>query len=110
MKTSNSFAIAGRLAADAEVKNFSNSSKATVRIAVSNKKDDKTTTGWLNIEAWRKDAADFQNLKKGQLLQFSGFFRPEEYTDKDGKQRSIVTLVATEWTPVTADKKDEKEA
>lgn len=110
MKTSNSFAIAGRLAADAEVRTFSNSSKATVRIAVSTKKDDKTTTGWMNMEAWRKDAADFDALKKGQFIQFNGFFRPEEYTDKDGKQHSIVTLVATEWQPVTTEKKEKKEA
>lgn len=108
MKTTNSFAVAGRLAADAEVKNFTNSNKASFRIAVSSKKDDKTTTGWVNLEAWNKDAKAFENLKKGTLIQFNGFFRPEEYTDKEGKQHNVIVFVATSWEPVTADANEEK--
>lgn len=108
MKTTNSFAVAGRLAADAEVKNFTNSNKASFRIAVSSKKDDKTTTGWMNLEAWSKDPEAFATLKKGTLVQFNGFFRPEEYTDKEGKQHNIIVFVATSWEPVTADDNEEK--
>lgn len=108
MRTTNSFAIAGRLAADAEVRNFTNSSKASVRIAVTYKKEDKTTTGWMNIEAWRKDASAFENLKKGRLVQFEGIIRPEEYTDKDGKMHNVVVFVATKWEAVTAEKKKDE--
>lgn len=108
MKTTNSFSVAGRLAADAEVKNTTNSNVANVRVAVSSKKGEQTTTGWIDIEAWNKDAKAFENLKKGSLIQFNGFFRPEEYDTKEGKHRQVIVFVATSWEPVTADNNEEK--
>lgn len=106
MKTTNNFSLVGRLAADAEVKNFNNSSKAEMRIAVSRIKGNETITGWINIEAWKNDNNDFEELKKGKLIQFNGFFAPDAYTTKDGKNIANVKLVAAEWTPVT--KKEEE--
>lgn len=108
MKASNSFSVAGRLAADAQVKNTTNSNVANARVAVSSKKGENTTTGWIDIEAWNKDAQAFENLKKGQLIQFNGFLRPEEYKTKDGKHRQVIIFVATSWEPVTADTNEEK--
>jgi single-strand DNA-binding protein len=58
----------------------------------------------INCECWRKqaDADTFELLKKGQLVQLSGYIRPEEWIDEDGTKHSRIVFVATSVSEVKA--------
>ena len=53
----------------------------------------------MNMEAWRKNehTESFDKLTKGTLLTVEGFFKPEEWTDKDGVKHSRIIMVATKF-------------
>lgn len=55
----------------------------------------------MNIEAWRKNenTSSFENLTKGTQLTVEGFFKPEEWTDKDGVKKNRIIMVATKFYP-----------
>ena len=55
----------------------------------------------MNVEAWRKnDLTDsFGQLTKGTLLTVEGFFKPEEWEDKDGVKHNRLVMVATKFYP-----------
>ena len=100
-KTTNNFAIAGFVVNDAEVRECTNSNIARFGLSVKRtekkSEEEKSTSAILNIETWCKkdDTQKLDLMKKGMLIQVEGFFKPEQYTDKDGKEKHVIKLVAT---------------
>ena len=58
-------------------------------------------SAFMNIEAWRKNenSGSFDQLTKGTLLTVEGYFKPEEWTDKDGVQHNRIVTVAVKFYP-----------
>ena len=89
-KIENNFAVTGFVAKDAEVRQFTTTSVARFPLAVArqekNGEETKRISAFMNIEAWRKNenTGSFDQLTKGTLLTVEGYFKPEEWTDKDG--------------------------
>ena len=108
MNTTNSLVLTGRLTADAEVSKLTNSHKAVIRVAVNSKKDDKTSTAFVSLEAFNKDPQAFDTLKKGQLMKFNGFFRADEWEDKEGKKQNRLVFVSTSWEKFEYTKKEDE--
>ena len=61
----------------------------------------KRKSAFMNVEAWRKNenAESFSQLTKGTLLTIEGYFKPEEWADKDGVLHNNVVMVATKFYP-----------
>ena len=101
-KIENNFAVTGFVAKDAEVRQFTTTSVARFPLAVArqekNGEDTKRISAFMNIEAWRKNenTGSFDQLTKGTLLTVEGYFKPEEWTDKDGVPVSYTHLRAHE--------------
>lgn len=112
-KTNNNFVIAGFVVNDADVKKFDTASIARFGIAfrTTEKKgtEDKTASAIVNIETWCKndDSEKFALMKKGTCVKVEGFFKAERFTDKDGRDRNAVKMVATKLEAV--EKKENKE-
>ena len=55
----------------------------------------------MNIEAWRKNenTGSFDILTKGTMLTVEGYFKPEEWIDKDGTKRNRIVIVAVKFYP-----------
>ena len=100
-KMENNFAVSGFVAVDAQVNNFEKASVARFPLSLGRKETVNGTevrkSALMNIEAWRskENLADFELLKKGNLVTVEGYFKPEEYTGKDGKNHQIVVFNAT---------------
>ena len=96
----NSFKISG-FVSFSEEKAFNNSSVCRFSISVSRKEKDTDnwTSAFLNAEAWVKneEVEKFATLQKGNRVTVEGFFKPEEWTDKDGKKHNRVILAATKF-------------
>ena len=86
-KIENNFTVSGFVGKDAEIRQFANASVARFSLA------------FMNMEAWRKNehTESFDKLTKGTLLTVEGFFKPEEWTDKDGVKHSRIIMVATKF-------------
>jgi len=113
-KIENSFVVTGFVANDAQVRNFETASVAHFSIAISRSekkgKETSYTSAFLPVEAWRKNevATAFEKIKKGEILTVKGYFKPEEWTDKEtGHKRNRISLVAVEFYPAP-DKEEEK--
>lgn len=106
MKTSNQVIVSGRLAQDAEIRQFANSTKATFALAISRteKRGEETVrpVAYQPCEVWRKNGTteSFAQLTKGTLIEISGWIRPEEFIDKTGTRRHRIIFVANKFTPV----------
>lgn len=104
-KIENNFTVSGFVGKDAEIRQFTNSSVARFPLAVSRqeKSGEETTrvSAFINVEAWRKnDHTDsFDQIAKGTLLTIEGYFKPEEWTDKDGVKHNRIVMVATKFYP-----------
>ena len=104
-KIENNFTVSGFVGKDAEIRQFTNSSVARFPLAVSRqeKSGEETTrvSASINVEAWRKnDHTDsFDQIAKGTLLTIEGYFKPEEWTDKDGVKHNRIVMVATKFYP-----------
>lgn len=104
-KIENNFQITGFVGKDAEIRQFTNASVARFSLAVSRqeKNGEETTrvSAFMSMEAWRKNdhTESFDKLTKGTLLTVEGFFKPEEWTDKDGVKRNRIVLVANKFYP-----------
>jgi len=98
-KYENNFAVTGYVAKDAEVYQFTNTSVARFPLAVG--EETKRISAFMNIEAWRKNenSGSFDQLTKGTLLTVEGYFKPEEWTDKDGVQHNRIVTVAVKFYP-----------
>lgn len=119
-KIENNFAVTGFVGKDAEIRQFTTSSVARFSLAISrqekNGEENTRTSAFINAEAWRKNdhTESFDHLTKGTLLTIEGYFKPEEWTDKDGVKRNRIIMVATKFYPAPekeeAPKEEEKPA
>ena len=117
MKTMNNFQISGFVVNNATVNQFATASLARFGISVRRTEkigdEEKKVSAILNIEAWKSnEAADsFDLLKKGTRLSVEGYFKPEEWTDKDNVNHNTIKLVATKFFEMKSeDKSDETTA
>ncbi len=117
MKTMNNFQISGFVVNNAIVNQFATASVARFGISIrrteKNGDEEKKVSAILNIEAWKSnETADaFDLLKKGIRLAVEGYFKPEEWTDKDNVNHNSVKLVATKFFEMKSeDKSDESPA
>ena len=100
----NSFSLTGYVAVEATVKSFDKSAVARFPLSISrteaNGDEQVRKSALINCECWRKSAeADtFDLLKKGKLIQISGFVKPEEWTSEDGSRHNRIIFVVTSVT------------
>ena len=110
-KIENSFSVSGFVANNAEIRNFTTSSVARFSLVLGRqeKVGEETirVSALIGCEAWRKNEnlEDFNQISKGTLLTVEGYFKPEEWTDKDGVKHNRVIMVATKFYPAV-DKED----
>ena len=110
-KIENSFSVSGFVANNAEIRNFTTSSVARFSLVLGRqeKVGEETirVSEFIGCEAWRKNEnlEDFNQISKGTLLTVEGYFKPEEWTDKDGVKHNRVIMVATKFYPAV-DKED----
>ena len=89
-KIEKNFAVTGFVAKDAEIHQFATASVARFPLAISrqekNGEETNRISALMNMEAWRKNenAGSFDQLTKGTLLTVEGYFKPEEWADKEG--------------------------
>lgn len=107
----NSFNLSGYVAVNANIRNFEKSSVARFPLSVSRTETNGDETirrsALVNCECWRKseEASTFELLKKGKLVQVSGFIRPEEWTSEDGIKHNRIVFVATTVSELSTEKK-----
>lgn len=113
----NNFQISGFVLNNATINQFATASIARFGISVRRTEkigdEEKKVSAILNIEAWKSnEAADaFDLLKKGTRLSVEGYFKPEEWTDKDNVNHNTIKLVATKFFEMKSeDKSDEPPA
>lgn len=113
-KIQNSFILSGIVGKDAEIRQFANNSVARFSLAVARTEkegeDTKRVSAFTAVEAWRKNekTEGFAILKAKAHITVEGYFRPEEWTDKDGHKQQRVTLVANRFYE-TPDKEEDPE-
>ena len=88
-KIENNFTVSGFVGKDAEIRQFANASVARFSLAVGRQEK--------NGEETNQHTESFDKLTKGTLLTVEGFFKPEEWTDKDGVKHSRIIMVATKF-------------
>ena len=104
-KIENTFTVTGFVGKDAEIRSFTSASVARFSLAVGRqeKSGDQTSriSAFLNFEAWRKNenTGSIDQLTKGTLLTVEGYFKPEEWTDKDGVLHNRIVTVAVKFYP-----------
>lgn len=104
-KIENSFVVTGFVAKDAEIRQFANTSVARFPLAISrqekNGEETNRVSALMSMEAWRKNenTGPFDQLTKGTLLTVEGYFKPEEWSDKDGVKHNRIVMVATKFYP-----------
>lgn len=100
-KIENSFAVTGFVAKDAEIRQFTNASVARFPLSVArqekNGEDTKRVSAFVNMEAWRKN----ENADSFDVLTITveGYFKPEEWADKDGVLHNRIVMVAVRFYP-----------
>lgn len=115
MKAENKFAVVGFVGSDAQIRQFTNASVARFPLAVSrqekNGEETRHVSAFLNVEVWRKNgnAESLNIITRGARLLCRGYFKPDEWTDKDGVKHNRVVLVATELLTPEKEETDSKE-
>ena len=100
-KMVNNFAVSGFVAVDAQVHQFESTGVARFPLSISHKETvngkEVRKSALINAEAWRKkeNMADFEMLKKGNLVTIEGYFKPDEYKDKENKTVQKIVFAAT---------------
>ncbi|MCC8115098.1 MAG: single-stranded DNA-binding protein [Bacteroidales bacterium] len=107
----NNFNLSGFVAVNATIRSFEKSSVARFPLSISRKEGEGDQavrkSALINCECWDKNASSprFDLLKKGTLVSISGYIRPDEFTDKEGKlQQRIVFVVTSVSVPAKAEK------
>ncbi|MBC5614622.1 single-stranded DNA-binding protein [Bacteroides hominis] len=104
-KIENNFAVTGFVGKDAEIRQFTTASVARFPLAVSrlekNGEESVRVSAFMNFEAWRKNenTGSFDQLTKGTMLTVEGYFKPEEWIDKDGAKHNRIVMVAVKFYP-----------
>ena len=117
MKTNNNFQISGFVVNDATINQFAKASVARFGLSIGrlekNGEKDSRVSAIMNIEAWKSNEASdsFNILTKGTRVTVEGYFKPEEWTDKDNVNHNTIKLVATKFFEMKdEDKSDETPA
>ena len=111
MKTMNNFQISGFVVNNAIVNQFATASVARFGISIRRTEkigdEEKKVSAILNIEAWKSNesADSFDLLKKGTRLAVEGYFKAEEWIDKDNVNHNTVKLVATKFFEMKSEDK-----
>ena len=111
MKTMNNFQISGFVVNNATINQFTTASIARFGLSVRRTEkigdEEKKVSAILNIEAWKSnEAADaFNILTKGARVLVEGYFKPEEWTDKDNVNHNTIKLVATKFSEFKEEEK-----
>mgnify|MGYP000678173148 CR=1 FL=1 len=111
-KTVNKVELTGYMGADPSVFQISkNSKKAIVRMATNenfrNKVGDwEQRTSWHNVVLWGKlaEMADAE-LRKGMRISVAGRLSYRKYTGKDGQERFVTEVIASEVELLKAETK-----
>ncbi|HKW23749.1 MAG TPA: single-stranded DNA-binding protein [Ktedonobacterales bacterium] len=104
----NKIMLIGNLGRDPEL-SYTPSGKAIAKfsLAVSRRRRDESgeqreETQWFNIVAWERLAETCNNyLKKGSKVYIEGRMTSRKYTDKDGVERTVWDVVASEMEMLT---------
>ncbi len=111
MKTMNNFQISGFVVNNATISQFATASVARFGISIRRTEkigdSEKKVSAILNIEAWKSNdnAEAFNLLTKGNRLTVEGYFKPEEWTDKDNVNHNTIKLVATKFFEMKSEEK-----
>lgn len=95
----NTVVLSGRLTARPELR-YTSSNIAYSRFSIAidrpySNEDGEKETDFINIIVWRKQAENVaEYLDKGSLVGIEGRLQNDRYTDKDGNNRSILTVLA----------------
>lgn len=101
MIKTNLFAVTG-FVANVTTHEFKNATVAhfSLGIARTEKKGEEfiTNKAYITAEAWRKNdrVNELDCLRKGAEVTIQGFFLPNTWTDKEGKQHSNIIFAATD--------------
>lgn len=104
-KIENNFTVTGFVGKDAEIRQFTNATVARFPLAVSRLentgKESNRVSAFIYFEAWRKNANtdSFDQLTKGTMLTVEGYFKPEEWADRDGVKHNRIVMVAVKFYP-----------
>lgn len=115
-KIENNFTVTGFVGKDAEIRQFTNASVARFPLAVSrlekNGEESVRVSAFINFEAWRKNenAGSFDQLTKGTMLTVEGYFKPEEWADRDGVKHNRIVMVAVKFYPAVEKDEDTEES
>lgn len=100
--------LIGNVGAEPEVRMLDGATKkASLRLATTERYtvngEKKETTEWHNVELWRNlaDVVD-KYVRKGDKLYIEGKITTRKYSDKEGVERTITTIVANELKMLTA--------
>ncbi len=102
----NNCAVTGFVGKDAEIRQFANASVARFPMAISRQEksgeETRRVSAFINVEAWRNNANtdSLSQISKGTLLTVEGYFKPEEWTDKDGVKHNRIVMVANKFYPI----------
>lgn len=99
--------ISGRLGKDPELKTTTNGHTVTaISVAVYNGKDREPI--WVPVVAFNKVAEFiYQHLRKGDPIEVAGRLRVDNYTDKDGNQRSRIEVEGRDVSFPPSQKREE---
>lgn len=96
----NKSTIIGNIGRDAELRYTPNGNAvADVSVAVTEKRgqNSEPVTTWFKVTLWGKFAeAMAPHMTKGKQVYVEGPVRLEQYTDRDGNQRSALAITASE--------------
>jgi single-strand DNA-binding protein len=110
----NNFQISGFVVNNATINQFATASVARFGISVRRTEKigdtEKKVSAILNIEAWKsnENAADLNLLTKGKRLTVEGYFKPEEWTDKENVNHNTIKLVATKFFEMKDEEKPDE--
>ena len=110
----NNFQISGFVVNNATINQFATASIArfglSVRRTEKNGDAEKKVSAILNIEAWKSNEASdsFNLLTKGTRVTVEGYFKPEEWTDKDNVNHNTIKLVATKFFEMKDEEKPDE--
>lgn len=106
MSDLNVFSCTGRLAADAETKDFDGKVKARYRLAVGGWKG---STFWLSCDHWRCNPAILPALVKGARVGVTGRLEEQKWTNKEGVERSAIILNVQDIALLSPKQQEERE-
>ena len=89
--------LIGRLGKDPELRvTQGGTSVARFDLAV-NRRDENKTTDWFTVKCFGKVAESTgQYMRKGCLVGVTGRIQIDKYTDKEGKSRKAMTVIASQ--------------